>query len=847
MINFQDLIEKPRRAARSYSELLPWFGMVSPGLVLCQDGSLLAAFALRGADVEGKEDYFSDQKIDLFQAALRVLNDRCTIWSVQERRFVEGYLSNEFTNPVAARIDREWQADCERRRNARLTQRLFVGYKLPNMSEGFFDRLSSEIKQRDGAVFSAIGAVLESRYRDRGAVARVRGQLGDLADEFEKVISAFVGIVETSLGIERLQGADLLGELHRRANLASQAGPINPPPHLAYLNTLLAGDTIERQHDMLKAKGLTAEVYVAALSMEGTPPEAHSHHIDQLMVLDCEFVLVQTFKQVDRLVAEKAIQKAEQFYRTEVKSVTSRVAERLFGVESEKVNTGNLSLAQDAQDALVDLTAGEVAYGYYNCTVLALGESQRETNRSVDLLASSMRASGYALVRERHGLMSAMLATLPGNGDAALRFKLISTANLADLAPLRTINRGERIHPLISRDFGYEVPPLCRFATPCGVSYDFNPHEGDLGHTAVIGGSGAGKTSLMTLLISQFSKYRPSQTFVFDKDYSLMLATVLHGGRHIDMGGHGKTRPRMNPVAKMMRNADDGQLRQWIEVLVAADGHSVISSESTTIHAAIQDLRQAGEQSWTLRGLYAAVRGADGALASKFAAYVDLSDDLGRGVAGSHAAYFDNDEDDFTLASLVGMECGGLLDDPKVATPFMQYAFYCIDKTLDGKTPTLIYLEEAWYLFANPVFATMVENWLRTFRKKRAFVMFATQSLEEIARLPNLASFVSNIPTQILLPSITSSVMAQAELYREVFGINEQQLHLLSQAIPKRNYLLVKPTTTRFVTTQMPPTLVAINEATTLSSKREAARQYADAGGADWQDRFLREVLKLPV
>ena len=839
MLSFEDLFTKPRRAARSYGELLPWFGMVSPGLVLCHDGSLLACFSVEGEDVEGKEDFYVDQRIEILQTAMRTLNDRCTIWSVQERRFVDGYLKNDFGNPVARVIDKEWQKACADRRNARITQHFFVGYNFPNKSEASFQALRAEPIENDGRAFPAVSSLMKRRFSERGAITRVRGQLGEMAHEFEKMLAGFSGVVSRGMGFHRLEDGEFLGQLYARANLASPAGPVRPPQHLSYLNTLLAADTVERQHDLVRFKGPVQERYAAALSMTGTPPEAHSHHIDQLMALDCEYVLVQCYRILDRGVAEKAIQDAEMFYRSEVKSVVTRVAERLFDVTSEKVNTGNLHLAEDAQQALVELTAGDVAYGYYNMTVLALGESPRAASGAADLISSSLRAAGFTVLRERHGLMASLLTTFPGNSNATLRWKLASTANLADLAPIRTISRGERNHPMFTKVLGHEVPPLCRFLTPYGVAYDWNPHEGDLGHTAVIGGSGAGKTSLLTLLIQQFTKYNPSQTYIFDKDHSLMMATVLLGGKHIDMA----TRPKMNPVRTMMLNGDDSRLREWVEVLIAADGKAATGAESTTINTAIQLLRKTHDSSWRLSGLYALIRGQDGDLAAKLAPYVDRSEEDSYGGAGSHSVYFDNDEDHFTLSNIVGMECGGVLVDKRIASPFMDYAFYCIERRLDGTTPTLIYIEEAWYMLSNPTFANKVEDWLRTFRKKRALVMFATQALDELARLPNIGALVTNIPTQVLLPSVKSSVLEQAELYRSVFGINDAQLAILAQAIPKRDYLLVRPTTTRLVNTQMPPTLIAINEATTQPSKREQLLQYAAVGGPDWQLKFLMEVL----
>ena len=846
VISIEDLIAKPRRDARSYGELLPWFAQISPGLIICQDGTLLAAYSFDGADVEGRQDFEADQKIDQLQTAFRTLTDRITMWTVQERRFIQGYPRGEFANPVADAIDQQWGESITGSRNARITQKLFLGFSFPNASEALFENLSAELKEHDGAFFPALKSLIKRRLFERGAINRVRGQMAEMTTEFEKILGAFSGIVELNLGFNRLYAEELLGALYERANLASPPGPVRLPSTGAYLNNTLATDTLIRQQDQFEFKGTTRSAYVSALSTTGMPQEAYSGYMDQLMTVDAEYVLVQCYRFLDRQVAEKAIQDAEMFYRSEVKSVLTRTFERLTDSESEKVNTGNLALAQDAQDALVELTAGDVSYGYYNMTILAIGKTKRESENAADVIASNLRANGFTIVRERQGILSAILTTLPGNPNATLRWRLASTANLADLAPIRTISKGEPTHPLFSRLLGHDVPPLTRFLTPYGVTFDFNPHETDLGHTAVIGGAGSGKTSLMTLFISQFQKYTPSQTFIFDKDHSLMLATMLLGGKHIDLGGRGGVSVGMNPVRVMMQNGDDMRLRQWIEVLIGAGGNTVTSTEGQSIFTAIQSLRRSPPPSWRLSALYALISGTDRDLAAKLTPYVDRAEEDEYG-AGPYASYFDNSEDNFELTQMVGMECGGILETPQLASPFMDYAFYNIERRLDGTTPTMIYVEEAWYMLANPNFAGKMEDWLRTFRKKRAFVMFATQALDEIARLPNIGSFVTNIPTQILLPAVKSSVQQQAALYNAVFGINDNQLALLSRAIPKRDYLLVKPSVTRLVNTRMPQLLIAINEATTQPYMRKAAIDAAAQGGPDWQMKYVKEVLNVDI
>lgn len=846
MVNLHDLFTLPRKSVSSYAELLPWFGMLSRDLVICQDGSLLAGFVFDGADIEGVDDGDVNRRIDLLQTAMRQMTDRITMYSIQERRFHTEYPYTSFGSQVAAAVDDAWGEKCTEYKNGRITHALYLGYNFPSKSEAFFEQLQAEMDRQDNGL-KALSNVLRDRFSQKHAVGAVRGQLREMRDDFENILAGFSNIVISSLGFRRLEGEDLLGDLYSRANLASPPGPVHVPDRPAYLNTMLPADDLVRQGDMLEFRGPTKSKYCAALSTTGMPPEAYSLHIDQLLAIPAEYVLVQSFKFIDRFTAQSAIQSAEAFYRTEVKSAAVRIFEGITGVQSEKVNTGNIALAEDAQQALVEVTASDVAFGYYNMTLLALGDSPNEVNRCAEMLATTLRAGSFTITRERQGLMSAFLGSLPGNSKTLLRRYLASSANVADLCPIRTIAKGEPHHALFSRVLNREVPAHVRFMTPYGIPYDFNTHAEDLGHAVVIGGSGSGKTTVMGLFVSQFQKFYPCRTFIFDKDHSMGLLSVLHGGSHIDMASTAGSSPRINPVRRMLADGEDLALIRWLGVLFASNETSLTAEDQEDLSSRIQQLKTLPESSWRLGTLYSLVSGTNKRLALKLAPYVDRSDEEGSFAKGAFADLFDNEEDTFNLGQIVCMETGKLLQSPQIAAPFMDYAFYCIERELDGQTPTLIYVEEAWYMLANPMFEEKINDWLRTFRKKRAFVIFATQSPEELTRLKSWAAFVSNVPTRIFLPAINDSVTALAPIYRQLFNLNDAQLALLSGAVPKRDYLLIKPGITRLVQASMPRILIAMNEGASHSHIREKAYELAASGGEGWQADFMKEYLNVQI
>jgi type IV secretion system protein VirB4 len=60
-------------------------------------------------------------------------------------------------------------------------------------------------------------------------------------------------------------------------------------------------------------------------------------------------------------------------------------------------------------------------------------------------------------------------------------------------------------------------PAVTVLNTTSGTPYFFNFHVRDVGHTMIIGPTGAGKTVLLNFLCAQAQKFNP-RTFFFDKD-----------------------------------------------------------------------------------------------------------------------------------------------------------------------------------------------------------------------------------------------------------------------------------------------------------------------------------------
>jgi type IV secretion system protein TrbE len=65
--------------------------------------------------------------------------------------------------------------------------------------------------------------------------------------------------------------------------------------------------------------------------------------------------------------------------------------------------------------------------------------------------------------------------------------------------------------------------------------------------------------------------------------------------------------------------------------------------------------------------------------------------------------------------------------------------------------------------------------------------MFATQSLADIARSTIAPALIESCPTRVFLPNPDAVTPQIAALY-EGFGLNAQQLRIITSATPKRDY-----------------------------------------------------------
>jgi ABC-type multidrug transport system fused ATPase/permease subunit len=112
-------------------------------------------------------------------------------------------------------------------------------------------------------------------------------------------------------------------------------------------------------------------------------------------------------------------------------------------------------------------------------------------------ITTKLRRCGFGSRIETVNAVSAWLGSFPGHQYKEPRQLVINTANLSHMMPLSQPWRGHEFNP--SKYFPRQSPSLFYATTAGGAPYRFHCHVEDVGHTLVVGPTGAGKTSLVGL------------------------------------------------------------------------------------------------------------------------------------------------------------------------------------------------------------------------------------------------------------------------------------------------------------------------------------------------------------
>jgi type IV secretion system protein VirB4 len=352
-------------------------------------------------------------------------------------------------------------------------------------------------------------------------------------------------------------------------------------------------------------------------------------------------------------------------------------------------------------------------------------------------------------------------------------------------------------------------------------------HQGDVGHTMVVGPTGSGKSVLLNFLALQWLRYPTAQVFIFDKGRSTRATTLLVGGDFFHLrSGHADL--SLQPLARIDEPVEAAWAYEWLEDLLTLAGQPLTASNRQELWDALLSVASAPPDQRSLTLLEAAVQDADiRAVLRRFTA------------DGPLGGLLDGVENRLGQARWQAFEVGDLLHSRAAAPLVLTHLFRKLEDRFDG-SPTLLIIDEAWMLLENSLFSAKLREWLKTLRKRNVAVVFATQSLADITESAIAATIAESCPTRIFLGNPQAATETASGLYRAL-GLSEQQIKLISCAVPKRQYYYTSPAGSRLFELALGP-LALLAAARTSGLDQELVDRALGRGS---RDEFPEAFFKL--
>jgi type IV secretion system protein VirB4 len=756
-------ITEHRSSARGLADLLLPFALIEDGILLQQDGSLLAGWSFRGPDMHSA----THSEMHALTARLNSILRLGSGWMLNAdliRSRAPGYPEHgSFPHAVTRVIDDE-----------RRQQFMDEGAHFESdyfLTLTYLPPIETEEKVK--------GWMFEGRNGDVGS-----GVVHQILERFKSRVEMFENVFSALFQTTRLTRHEFIDDhgfpqvhdkllRYLRRCVGGEDHPFTLPDIPAYLNELLA-----TQDFCAGIEPRVGRKHVRVIALDGFPKSSFPGVLGEIDSLPMEYRWSTRAILLDPEEARSLLDKSRRKWRSRIRGFKDQVLKTHNGA----INIYAQSMADDAEQAMGVAASGDVQFAQYSSNIICFDEDLDRLHENTRLVMKKIQNLGFACRLETINAVEAWRGSLPGDGYRNVRRVLLHTLNLADLLPITSVWAGLRENP--SRLMPKHSPPLLFAATTGATPFRVNLHVADLGHTLMCGPSGAGKSTALGLIAAQWFRYPRAQVFAFDKGYSLYVLTKAAGGEFYDLAGE-KTDLAFCPLREIDSDADLTWAVTWLEDLCSLNGLVITPKHRNALTQALLQLRLSPSR--TLTELSANVQDLDVREALQF---YTLSGPLGQ--------LLDADEDVLTSGRFLTFETENLLQlDDKAVIPVLLYLFRRIEKRLDG-SPTLVSLDEAWAYLRNDVFRERLRDWLKTLRRMNGIVLLATQNLSDICNSDISDVILEMCPTKILLPNGEAKNPASKEFYDRI-GLNSRELDILQTSIPKQHYYVISPLGRRLI------------------------------------------------
>jgi type IV secretion/conjugal transfer VirB4 family ATPase len=736
---------------------------ISDDMFVTKDGGLVQFLTIEGQDVECLEPSQRDQIARRFESAVRVFGPEYRLYHYLLKRDSPPIPHRAYDSPVVRQAVHDRLAYLR----AKSGQLYSLDIVLAVVYEGWQPRGGQP------AFFAALKNVLSERR-----TAEALDQTFERASQtLRQKVEGFVAQLDDVCGVRVLDRQAAFRFLRRLLNYNPAKAEAVGLAYESFIDFQACDSSLECHSDHLQLD----DSYVQVLTMKSPPSQTFANLFRDLQEVACNFILVNEWKVEPDDRFRRLVQRKRRHHHNAKTSIANYIGGNAGASTAPKdmlVDDGAVAMVSDLGGCLEELVNGR-HFGQFSMTAILYGKEAAVVKRAVAEFYKCCGAHDAHLSEERYNLLNAWLAIIPGNHAYNLRRLWLSDANNADLAFLFASRPGQVRNEHLGDEY------LAVFESDHGTPYFFNLHYQDVAHSLILGATGSGKSFLLNFLITHLQKYAPVTT-LFDLGHSYEDTTRLFGGSCLTLGLEHAT-ATINPFSLPPTPEHLHFLSLFCKVVIESGGYRMTSAEERDLARQIATLYEIHPDQRRLQTLANILQR-------------PLREQLHKWVeGGAYGALFDNVTDTLSFSTFQTFDFEGMDCYPDVLEPLLFYVLHranaIIYDAATSATFKVFVMDEAWRFFRHPTIKHYLLEALKTWRKRNACMVLATQSADDLLRSDLLAVVLESCVTQLFL----ANPGMDKHVYRDLFHLNNTETELIARLIPKRQILMKQPNLAKVV------------------------------------------------
>jgi type IV secretion/conjugal transfer VirB4 family ATPase len=752
----------------SLSEQVNLYGFIGPEVFLTKSGETGVVLEVKGVDYECLDRPAIDGLTKRLESALKLFDENCRVYQYLFKRNNQTLPFKLYGNPIvdAAIGNRIAFLEGKAGKLFSLCVYYVVLYQRLEASERLGTALSRFLEHPTQSFFELCAQSFSTKK-----MVLVLGK--DLEQAQAAVLHkarSFILQVSDFLPARILPKQEAFSVLKKTLNFDAQKLGATRLKHDTFLDYYLPESHVECHRRHLRVD----DDYVKVLTLKEPSAQSFPLIFRHLLEVEANYHVVTEWKKEDSGKTRRAIQSKRRHFHNTKRSFTSQVNLNDLPAQDMLLDDSKEAQVRELGQSLQEIEIAGNYFGLFSLTVVIYDRDLAKVDQACAEFYKVFSVHDAQLYEEKYNLLNAFLAAVPGNHVFNLRYLYLANTNYADFSFLFTLDSGDIRNRHLRAEY------LAVLETNHHTPYFLNLHYRDVAHTMILGRTGAGKSFLLNFLITSLQKYFP-QTFIFDLGGSFESLTRLFGGSYLRVGLESRDF-KINPFSLVPTKENLDFLALFLKVLI--QGNKPVELEPSTERDLYHQIENLYSVDPALRTLSVLSNTLGHELSGRLAKWT-------RG--GQFGFLFDNVEDTISFSRFQSFDFQRMSGYPELLEPLLFYILHRANAVICERETSSVFkaffIDEAWVFLKNPSIQRYVVEALKSWRKHNAAMVLSTQSLDELKRSEILDIIIESCATKIFL----ANPDMDRDLYQHQFHLNETEIGLIANLIPKQQFLIKTP------------------------------------------------------